>query len=156
MPKTDYYDDPAAPRANSLVVAVTAVVLDDAGRVLMIQRTDNDLWAVPGGAQEVGETSADAAVREVREETGLEVEVTGLVGIYSDPRHVIAYDDGEVRQEFSLCFHARPIDGQLTPSSESKHVHWVEPDRLDKLNIHPCIQLRIEHGLQRRPQPYLS
>lgn len=156
MPKTDYYDDPAAPRANSLVVAVTAVVLDDAGRVLMIQRTDNDLWAVPGGAQELGETSADAAVREVREETGLEVEVTGLVGIYSDPRHVIAYDDGEVRQEFSLCFHARPIDGQLTPSSESKQVHWVEPDRLDMLNIHPSVRLRIEHGLQRRPQPYLG
>ena len=70
MPKTDYYDNPAAPRANSLVVAVTAVVLNDAGRVLMIQRTDNDLWAVPGGAQEVGETSTEAAVREVREEPG--------------------------------------------------------------------------------------
>jgi 8-oxo-dGTP pyrophosphatase MutT (NUDIX family) len=156
MPKTDYYDDPAAPRANSLVVAVTAVVLDDAGRVLLIQRTDNELWAVPGGAQDVGETSTEAAVREVREETGLDVEVTGLVGIYSDPRHVITYDDGEVRQEFSLCFRARPIRGQLTPSSESKHVHWVEPDHLDKLNIHPCVRLRIEHGLQPRPQPYLS
>ena len=156
MPKTDYYDDPGAPRANSLVVAVTAVVLDDAGRVLLIQRTDNDLWAVPGGAQEVGETSTEAAVREVREETGLDIEVTGLVGIYSNPRHVIAYDDGEVRQEFSLCFRARPIGGPLTSSSESKHVHWVEPDRLDKLNIHPSVQLRIKHGLQQRPQPYLS
>ena len=156
MPKTDYYDKPAAPRANSLVVAVTAVVLNDAGRVLMIQRTDNDLWAVPGGAQEVGETSTEAAVREVHEETGLEVEVTGLIGIYSDPRHVIAYDDGEVRQEFSLCFRARPIGGLLTPSSESRHVHWVEPDRLDTLTIHPSVRLRIRHGLQQRPQPYLS
>ncbi|HYZ09555.1 MAG TPA: NUDIX domain-containing protein [Pseudonocardiaceae bacterium] len=156
MPKTDYYDNPAAPRANSLVVAVTAVVLNDAGRVLMIQRTDNDLWAVPGGAQEVGETSTEAAVREVHEETGLEVEVTGLIGIYSDPRHVIAYDDGEVRQEFSLCFRARPIGGLLTPSSESRHVHWVEPDRLDTLTIHPSVRLRIRHGLQQRPQPYLS
>jgi 8-oxo-dGTP pyrophosphatase MutT (NUDIX family) len=156
VPKTDYYDNPAAPRANSLVVAVTAVVLNDAGRVLMIQRTDNDLWAVPGGAQEVGETSTEAAVREVHEETGLEVEVTGLIGIYSDPRHVIAYDDGEVRQEFSLCFRARPIGGLLTPSSESRHVHWVEPDRLDTLTIHPSVRLRIRHGLQQRPQPYLS
>lgn len=51
MPKRDYYDDPAAPPANSLVVAVTAVVLDDIGRVLLIQRTDNDLWAIPGGAR---------------------------------------------------------------------------------------------------------
>lgn len=156
VPKKDYYDDPAAPPANSLVVAVTAVVLDDVGRVLMIQRTDNGLWAIPGGAQDVGETCTEAAIREVCEETGLNVEVTGLVGIYSDPRHVIAYDDGEVRQEFSICFHARPISGQLTPSSESKQVHWVEPNRLDKLNIHPSVRLRIEHGLQRRPEPYRS
>ena len=156
VPKKDYYDDPAAPPANSLVVAVTAVVLDEAGRVLMIQRTDNDLWAIPGGAQEIGETSTEAAIREVREETGLDVEVTGLVGIYSDPRHVIAYDDGEIRQEFSICFRARSIGGQLTPSSESKQVHWVEPDHLADLTIHPSVRFRIEHGLQGCSQPYLS
>ena len=47
VPKKDYYDDPTVPPATSLVVAVTAVILDDAGRVLMIQRTDNGLWAIP-------------------------------------------------------------------------------------------------------------
>jgi 8-oxo-dGTP pyrophosphatase MutT (NUDIX family) len=156
VPKRDYYDDPAAPPANSLVVAVAAVVLDDAGRVLVIQRTDNDLWALPGGAQDVGETTTTAAVREVREETGLDVEVTGLVGIYSDPRHVIAYDDGEVRQEFSICLRARPISGRLAPSSESQHVRWVEPDRLDELDIHRSVRLRIDHGLQSGNEPYLS
>ena len=61
----------------------------------------------------------EAARREVREETGVDVEITGLSGIYSDPRHVIAYDDGEVRQEFSLCFHATPVGGELRSSSES-------------------------------------
>ena len=147
MPKSDYFDDPAAPPANSLVVAVAAVVLDDLGRVLMIERANNGLWAIPGGAQDVGETTAAAAVREVREETGVDVEVTGLVGIYSDPRHVIAYDDGEVRQEFSICFRARTIGGRLTPSSESKQVHWVDPDRLAELNIHRSVRLHIEHGL---------
>ncbi len=156
MPKRDYYDDPAAPSANNLVVAVAAVVRDDAGRVLMIQRTDNDLWAIPGGAENIGETPTAAAVREVREETGLDVEVTGLVGIYSDPRHLIAYDDGEVRQEFSICFGARPVGGHVTPSSESKHVHWVEPDRLDQLSIHRSVRLRIEHGLRRGNEPHLS
>ncbi len=156
MPKRDYFDDPAAPAANSLVVAVAAVVLDDAGRVLLIQRTDNDLWAIPGGAQDVGETTTAAAVREVREETGLDVEVTGLVGIYSDPRHVIAYDDGEVRQEFSICLRARPLGGQRTPSRESQRVHWLEPDRLDEPTIHRSVRLRIDHGLQHRRQPYLS
>jgi ADP-ribose pyrophosphatase YjhB (NUDIX family) len=156
VPKRDYYDDPAAPQANSLVVAVVAVVLDNAGRVLLIQRSDNDLWAIPGGAQNIGETTTAAAVREVREETGLDVEITGLIGIYSDPRHVIAYDDGEVRQEFSICMCARPSGGQLAPSSESKQVRWMTPGQLDQLDIHPSVRLRIEHGVQQRNEPYLS
>ncbi len=132
------------------------MALDDAGRVLLIQRTDNELLAIPGGAQNVGETITAAAVREVREETDLDVEVTGFVSIYSDPRHLIAYDDGEVRQEFSICLRARPVGGWLAPSSEAQHVHWVDPDRLDQLNIHPSVRLRIDHGLQHGSEPYLG
>jgi 8-oxo-dGTP pyrophosphatase MutT (NUDIX family) len=113
MPKRDYYDDPAAPKANSIVVAVTAAVRNPRGELLLIERTDNGLWALPGGGQDLGESVVEAARREVREETGIDVEITGLSGIYSDPRHVIAYDNGEVRQEFSLCFHAKPVGGEL-------------------------------------------
>jgi ADP-ribose pyrophosphatase YjhB (NUDIX family) len=64
----------------------------------MIQRSNNQLWALPGGAQDIGETTREAAIREVLEETGVSIEITGISGIYSDPRRVIAYDDGEVRQ----------------------------------------------------------
>lgn len=156
MPKKDYYDDPDAPTANSIVAAVAAIVRNDDGDLLMIERTDNNLWAIPGGAQDIGESVVDTVRREVREETGIDVDVTGLSGIYSDPKHVIAYDDGEVRQEFSLCFHARPIGGALRTSSESRRVHWVRPARVDELNIHPSMRLRIEHGLQDRDQPYLG
>jgi ADP-ribose pyrophosphatase len=106
MSRTDYYHDPSAPPANSLVPSTTAAVRDDAGRLLLIHKIDNDFWALPGGGMEIGESIADAAVREVAEETGLTVELTGMVGIYTDPGHVMAYDDGEVRQEFSVCFHA--------------------------------------------------
>ena len=109
MARRDYYDDPSAPRPNSIVPAVTAVVIDDDGRILLIHRTDNDRWALPGGEVELGESVSRAVIREVHEETGIDVEITGLVGIYSDPKHIIAYDDGEVRQQFSLCFRARPI-----------------------------------------------
>jgi len=114
MPKRDYFDDPQAPQANTLVVAVAVVVRNEDGRVLMIQRSDNGLWALPGGAQDIGETTREAAIREVLEETGISVEITGISGIYSDPRHVIAYDDGEVRQEFSIVFHARPTEPRST------------------------------------------
>lgn len=137
-------------------VVVAVVVRDESGRVLLIERTDNDLWALPGGAQDLGETTRQAALREVVEETGLTVEITGIVGIYSGPRHVIAYDDGEVRQEFSIVFAARPVAGRLRPSGESRRVHWVEPAELDSLTMHPTMRMRIEHALQERSEPYLS
>ncbi|MGH3766508.1 MAG: NUDIX hydrolase [Pseudonocardiaceae bacterium] len=152
--RVDYYHDPDAPPANSIVVAVTAFVQDPAGRLLMIRRTDNDLYAIPGGGQEVGETIAQTVVREVSEETGITVDIMGLIGVYSNPAHVIAFSDGEVRQEFSLCFRARPIEGELRTSSESKEVRWVEPVELDDLNIHPSIRLRIQHGFESRAEPF--
>ncbi|WP_309113844.1 NUDIX domain-containing protein [Saccharothrix sp.] len=156
MSRTDYLNDPNAPKPNSIRVAVSAIVQDPTGRLLMIRRTDNGKYAIPGGGQDVGETLAQAVVREVEEETGIHVEVTGLVGLYSNPNHVIAYDDGEVRQEFSICFRAQPTGGELRTSNESKEVLWVEPDRLPDLDIHPSIRLRIEHGLSNHTEPYFT
>lgn len=155
MPKTDYLNDPTAPSANSLVVAVTVFVQDDQGRVLLIRRSDNGLWALPGGAQDVGESTAQAATREVQEETGLNVKPIKISGIYSDPAHVIAYDNGEVRQEFSICLRARTISGRIRTSNESTEVRWVEPAAIDDLPIHPSMLLRIKHGLERNA-PYLG
>lgn len=156
MARTDHYNDPNAPKATNIVVAVTAFVQDDEGRLLMIRRTDNDKYSIPGGAQDVGETIGHTVVREVREETGIDVEPVDIIGIYSDPAHVIAYTDGEVRQEFSICFRARPIGGQLRTSNESSEVQWVSRGDLDALNIHPTIRLRIVHGFERRSTPYFA
>ncbi len=156
MARKDYYNDPNAPTANSVVASVVAAVRNDGGELLMIHRTDNGLWALPGGGHDIGESISQTVVREVREETGIEVAVTGLVGIYTDPKHVIAYDDGEVRQQFSICFTARPLGGTLTNSSESREVAWIDPAKLDQLNIHPSMRLRIDHALANLPQPYIG
>jgi ADP-ribose pyrophosphatase YjhB (NUDIX family) len=156
MARTEYYNDPQAPLPNSIVVAVTVFVLDDHDRVLLIRRTDNGLWAVPGGAQDFGEYIAETAVRETKEESGIDVEVTGIVGIYTDPKHVMAYSDGEVRQQFSICFRARYLGGEPTSSSESSEVRWVAKDELDALPIHPSMRLRIDHGYEQRPEPYIG
>ncbi|NKY48389.1 NUDIX hydrolase [Nocardia cerradoensis] len=156
MGRTDYYNDPEAPDANSIKVAVSAVVQDSAGRILMIHRTDNDKYSIPGGGLEIGESVADAVVREVKEETGIDVEVTKLVGVFSNPRHVIAFDDGEVRQEFSICFLAAPRGGQLRTSAESKEVKWVAPADLSELDIHPSVLLRIRRGLSSSSEPYFT
>lgn len=156
MARTDHYRSPDAPAANSIVVAVTAFVRHETGRLLLIRRTDNDLYAIPGGALELGETLTQTVQREVMEETGIAVKVTGLIGVYSDPEHVIEFTDGEVRQEFSICFRADPTGGDLRTSDESKEVLWVAPADLDELNIHPSIRLRIRHGLEERAEPYYS
>jgi 8-oxo-dGTP pyrophosphatase MutT (NUDIX family) len=78
-----------------------------------------------------GETVAEAAVRECREETGLQVEITGIVGVFPTPDHVIAYLKGdkvkEVRQPINICLHARPVGGELTRTKEAAEVAWVAP-----------------------------
>jgi len=156
MARIDYIDDPSAPKANSVVPSVVAVVEDDDGRILMIHKTDNDLWALPGGGHDIGEFIRETVVREVREETGFEVEVTNIVGTYTNPNHVMAYDDGEVRQQFSIAFSAKLVGGALRASDESREVAWVAPADLDMLEIHPSMRLRIQHYLDRRPSPYIG
>ncbi|GAA2474777.1 NUDIX domain-containing protein [Actinocorallia cavernae] len=157
MSRIDYFRDPNAPTANSVVPSVTAVVCDDAGRLLVIHKTDNNLWALPGGGHDIGERIGDTVVREVEEETGIKVEVDGIIGLYTDPEHVLAYDDGEVRQQFSICFRARPVGGSLRTSSESKEVRWIDPTDLGSLDIHPSMRLRIQHGLdETRREPYIG
>ncbi|MGW2046929.1 NUDIX domain-containing protein [Streptomyces sp. NPDC001858] len=143
MSRRDYEDDPNAPKANSLVPAASAVVVDDSGRILLQRRSDNGMWALPGGAMHIGESLPDCATRETLEETGIEIEVTGIVGTYTDPRHVFAYDDGEVRQEFSICFLARPVAGELMVSDESTDVRWFDPADVDALPMVPSIRKRV-------------
>ena len=156
MARVDYYNDPDAPKANSLVPSVTAIVSDQDGAILMVHKTDNDLWALPGGGMDVGESMADTVVREVKEETGIDVEVTGVVGIYSNPSHVMGYDDGEVRQQCSICFTTRLLGGTLATSSETKEVRFVARGNLEALNIHPSMRLRINHYLEHRSAPYIG
>ncbi|MEV5877940.1 NUDIX domain-containing protein [Streptomyces sp. NPDC052101] len=143
MGRRDYEDDPDAPAANSLIPAASVVVVDDSGRILLQRRRDNGMWALPGGAMHIGESLPDCAVRETREETGFDVEITGIVGTYTNPRHVFAYDDGEVRQEFSICFLARPVAGQLAVSEESTDVRWFETVEVDGLPMVASIRKRV-------------
>lgn len=154
--RIDYYDDPAAPKANSLVPSVNVVVVNDAGDILMIRRTDNDNWAVPGGAIDLGESVAQAAVRETLEESGIECEITGIIGIYSDPKHVILYtSNGEARQEFSIVLTARPLSGQPTPSSESSEVRWIPVSEVRDYTMDRSMRIRINDYLDRKESPVI-
>ena len=155
--RIDYLDDPDAPEATSLVPSVNVGVIDDAGAVLLIHRTDNDNWALPGGAMDIGETIAQAAVRETCEETGIACEIVRLVGVYTNPRHVMLYtSDGEVRQECSLVFAARPTGGKLATSSESREVRWVASADIEDLPMHASMRQRIQHLLDSSDTPFIG
>jgi 8-oxo-dGTP pyrophosphatase MutT (NUDIX family) len=155
--RIDYYDDPDAPAANSRVPSVNVVVADGEGRILMIRRTDNGNWALPGGAIELGESAVAAAVRETAEETGVTCAVTGLVGIYTDPKHLIHYtSNDEVRQEFCIVFTGRPVAGVPRPSPESSEVRWVGPEAMEALTMHPSMKMRIFHHLEGDGTPHLG
>jgi len=155
--RIDFFDDPAAPRANSIVPSVNVAVRNEAGDLLLIRRSDNGNWAMPGGAVELGESLTQAAVRETREESGIECEVTGLAGIYTDPRHVMLYtSDGEVRQEFSVVLTARATGGALSASSETSQARWVPRADVAGYRMDRSMRLRVGHVLENRPRPHVG
>lgn len=156
MARRDFINDATAPPANSVMPSVVAVVEDSQARVLLIRKTDNGLWALPGGGHEIGESIADTVVREVKEETGYDVDVEAITGTYTDPGHVMAYDDGEVRQQFSIAFRARLLGGEARTSSESSEVVWLSPEAIGQLDMHPSMRMRLQHALERRRAPYIG
>ncbi len=85
MSRVEYWKDPAAPAPNSLVPGCGVLAIDDSGRLLLQRRRDTGQWAIPMGKMELGERPSECAIRETAEETGVDVEITGLLGVYSDP-----------------------------------------------------------------------
>lgn len=153
MTRTDYFYDPHAPKANHIIPAASAIITDPEGNILLQRRRDNDFWALPGGTMEIGESISATVIREVKEETGLDVQPLYIVGIYTDPHHVIAYSDGEVRQQFSICFYCRILGGTVRMSEESTDIAFFSPQDIAQMSLHPSIRLRIQHYSERRNQP---
>ncbi|WP_042369548.1 NUDIX hydrolase [Streptacidiphilus neutrinimicus] len=143
MGRTEYYYDPEAPKANTLIPASNLLVVNDAGEILLQRRRDTGQWALPGGAQDIGETAAECALRECQEETGILAEITGFLGVYTNPHHIVAYSDGEIRQQYENTYIGKPLGGEPTINDEADGVRWVAVDGLDTLDIHPSMRQQI-------------
>ncbi|MFA3790014.1 NUDIX domain-containing protein [Aliiglaciecola sp. SL4] len=129
--------------ANSLVPATAAAILDDRSRLLLVQRRDSGNWAMPGGTMEMDESLEGCIVREVKEETGLNIKLEAIIGTYTDPNTKIAYSDGEVRREFSVLFYARSNASKIVIDEESTNWKWVEMEQLDSYPMAPSQKKRV-------------
>src|SRR5262249_36867004 len=104
-------------------VSVAGVITDDHGRALLIQRADNHGWEPPGGVLELGESIPDGLRREVREETGLDVEPVALTGVYKNM----------IRGIVALVFRCKITGGDLTTPAEASASQWASNDQITDL-----------------------
>ncbi|MBP2478464.1 8-oxo-dGTP pyrophosphatase MutT (NUDIX family) [Crossiella equi] len=113
-------------------VSVAGVVVDLAGRVMVVQRRDNGHWEIPGGVLEPGETFEAGVRREIAEETGVAVEVRRLTGVYQNlPRRVVA-----------LVFRCHHVHGAGTETAEAAAVRWLPPEAAAGLMV-PAFAVRV-------------
>jgi len=131
-----------------LLPVAYAAVRNGEGQVLLVRRVDDGNWELPGGQVDIGESASETVVREVAEEAGLAIKVTGVLGVYSDPGHVLAYPSGEIRQQFAVCFHAWAADRDIHPDLlETSAAGWFDPREARRLAMHPTMRLRLDHAL---------
>ena len=130
-----------------------AIVLNEAGKVLLIRRSDNGRWCLPGGHMDYGETVAQCVIREAYEETGIEVEVERLSGVYSRPYEA---REGLTRPSHYviLAFVCRPAGGNIRLSQESIDVRYFAPDELPE-TLWSWHRERIEDALEGRTAPFI-
>ena len=152
-----YFHEAGAPAATVVVPSVFVAAQWSGGRLLLVRRRDSGTWELPGGRVDVGESGVQAAVRETLEETGVRVLITGFVGLFSDPGHVVRSPDGEVRQVFSVLFRARALGG--TPHGdlhETSEAAWVAPRDLPALPMEPAARMWVDQALSIGDPPYLG
>lgn len=147
--RREYDHDPDAPAPTCVAPAAFVAARDTTGALLLVRRRDTGDWELPGGRVEPGESASEAAVRETAGESGVTVEITGMVGIYTDPGYCIADPrTGAVRQPFAVCFHARPRSGSPRGDrGETSDARWVGVNDIPALPIHPAMRMRITHAL---------
>jgi len=131
-----------------LRVGCSAIIFDEQARVLLTQRTDNGRWCLPGGGMDPGESASEAIIREVWEETGLQVEVDRLVGIYTTPNRIVRYADGNQFQFVAMSFVAHIVGGELGLSEETTAYGYFSPLEMAEMDIMEHHIERIEDALR--------
>ena len=130
-------------KGGTLRPGASALIFDKTtGNILLTRREDNGRWCLPGGGMDPGESAAEACIREVFEETGLEVEVKKLVGIYTSPDILVEYPDGNKTQPVAFSFEVEVTGGTLGLSDETTEVGYFTIEEMENMDM-------MEHHVQR-------
>lgn len=149
---------PRIGKTSTLTAGCAAVIFDEAReKILLTRRSDNFKWCLPGGRMEPGESAAETCQREVFEETGLNVEIVKLIGIYTSPDWVITYANtpGKLLQLVAMCFEAKVIGGTLGLSNETTEFGWFTPDQIATMDLVEHHPQRIADALANRPEAFV-
>jgi ADP-ribose pyrophosphatase YjhB (NUDIX family) len=139
----------AAPEPRALLPLAFAVVRNSGGQVLLVRRAEGAYWELPGGRVEIGESASATVVRQVAEQAGIAIDVTGLAGLYSDPGQVLVCPQGEGSyQLFAVCFYASTAVREARPDPHgTTAAAWFDPGRLAQLDLHPAMRQRLTDAL---------
>ena len=130
-------------RAGKLSPGASALIFErTTGKILLTRREDNGRWCLPGGGMDPGESAAEACVREVFEETGLQVKAIKLVGIYTSPDILVEYPDGNKIQPVAFSFEVEITGGTLGLSDETTEVGYFTIKEMENMDM-------MEHHVQR-------
>ncbi len=117
-------------------VGCSAVIFDQQHKkILLTRRQDNNQWCLPSGGMEPGESASEACIREVEEETGLQVKIKRLIGVYTTPHELIVYQDGNKIQLVALCFEAEIVGGELQLSCETTEYGYFSYQEIQELDL---------------------
>lgn len=117
-------------------VSVAGIVINEEGRILVVKRRDNGEWQPPGGVLELDETIEEGLQREVQEETGIEVHIDRLTGVYKNMRLGVV----------ALVFRCRPRNGSLRTSSETEEARWISTQEVES-TMSPAFAARVRDAI---------
>lgn len=153
---TQVFYGPELGKQGKLRLGVSGIIFNEEGKFLLTKREDNGQWCLPGGAVESGETVAEACIREVFEETGLNVRVKRLVGVYSHPDQLVVYKDGNKAFIVALHFEAEVIGGELGLSNETTDCGFFSLEETAGLEFLGRHRERILDTLARHPETVIK
>ncbi len=131
--------------------SVTIINYDKSGRLLLVRQRDSGMWVFPGGAIEPGESPADAAVREMWEESGLLVDLESIFGVYGGPEYVIEYSNGDKVSYVMTVFESRTIGGKPEPKDdESSEVGFFTFEEIVDLEIPQWVKTILPDIIEQR------